>query len=150
MKTSFVSRTALPFAWLTCFVKNAPTAAAAALVACTISGLAGSARAAGIEDTVTGGYTLGRAAGVGSVNDFMALWQNPANLALVPGSNLGSELRLPIYRACYDRAYDPSVDYKVPTEDFKGTEHFGNVCNTGPLIPTGAGGFVKSYDNGVG
>jgi long-subunit fatty acid transport protein len=108
------------------------------------------ALAAGIEDTVTGGYTLGRAAGVGSVHDFMAVWQNPANLALVPGHNLGSELRLPFFRACYDRAFDPNAKYKVPTDELRADEYFGNVCNSGPLIPTGAGGYAASYDNGFG
>jgi long-subunit fatty acid transport protein len=132
------------------FTTYQATRASVALAACFVVGLAGTAHAAGIEDTVTGGYTLGRAAGVGSVNDFMAIWQNPANLAVVPGGNLGSELRLPFYNACFDRAFDPDATYKTPTDDFKGNESFGNICNTGPLIPTGAGGLVQSYDNGFG
>jgi long-subunit fatty acid transport protein len=150
VKTSFASRTESPFVWLSRCVQIDSTRAAAALLGCAISCLSSAAHAAGIEDTVTGGYTLGRAAGVGSVHDFMAVWQNPANLAVIPGANLGSELRVPIFQACYDRAADPDAMYKVPTEDFKGDEHVGNVCNSGPIIPTGAFGFAQSFDNGVG
>jgi long-subunit fatty acid transport protein len=146
VKTFVTWRFDLTFSWLPSFVRLCATVTPAVLATC----LAASAEAAGIEDTVTGGYTLGRAAGVGSVNDFMAIWQNPANLAVVPGASLGSELRLPIYRACFDRAFNPDAKYRLPAEDFKGDEYFGNICNTGPLIPTGAGGLAMSYDNGFG
>lgn len=150
MKTFFVSRAESPFAWLSSRVRSSASSTAAVVLVGAVSCVTSQALAAGIEDTVTGGYTLGRAAGVGSVNDFMAVWQNPANLALVPGNNLGSELRIPIFKACFDRAYDSSATYKAPTDDFKGNEHFGNVCNEGPIIPTGAGGFATSYENGFG
>jgi hypothetical protein len=149
VKTFVASLLELPL-WSSRFKPRRSTSLPFALAACAVTCLASTVQAAGIEDTVTGGYTLGRAAGVGSVNDFMAIWQNPANLAVVPGGNLGSELRLPIYRACFDRAFDPNASYKVPSEGFKGDEYFGNVCNTGPLIPTGAGGLAKSYNNGFG
>lgn len=150
MKTFFASRTGFPFAWLSRSTQLQAARVAAVAVACVVTSLSSDAQAAGIEDTVTGGYTLGRAAGVGSVNDFMAVWQNPANLSVVPGGDLGSELRIPIFRACYDRAFDPAAKYKRPTEDFKGDEYFGNVCNEGPIIPTGAFGLVRSYDSGWG
>lgn len=107
------------------------------------------AHAAGIEDTVAGTIGLGRAAYYARVNDFMATWQNPANLAIVPGKNLGLELRLPILTACFDREVDPNVEYKQPGiyEGFKGTEFFGKVCNQKGAIPAPNLGWAHSFDN---
>jgi hypothetical protein len=110
------------------------------------------ARAAGLEDTVGGALGLGRAASFARVNDFMATWQNPANLAVIPGGDLGIELRLSWLKACYDRAYDPTVEYKRPTPelDYRGTESVANVCNEGPPGPGGNFGWAQSFDSGWG
>lgn len=101
------------------------------------------ARAAGYEDTVGGGVALGRAANYVRANDFMATWQNPANLALVPGRDIGLELRLPIFNACFDRARDPSLEYKPE-------ESFAEVCNETKAFPAGNLGFATSFANGIG
>jgi long-chain fatty acid transport protein len=101
------------------------------------------ARAAGVEDTVGGTIAVGRAANYVRAHDFMAIWQNPANLAVVPGRDLGLELRLPVFNACFDRARDPDVEYKPE-------ESFAKVCNDSKLFPSGNGGFVMSFDNGLG
>jgi len=105
------------------------------------------ARAAGIEDTVAGTITLGRAAGYVRVNDFMATWQNPANLAVIPGMDLGGELRLPLLRACFDRARDPNVQYREPdpSTGFMGQESFGNECNSATPMPAGNLGWAQSF-----
>lgn len=99
--------------------------------------VAGSARAAGIEDTVQGTLALGRAAVVGRSDDFLATWLNPANLAGRDERQLGLELRLTHFAACYDRAYDPSASYRRPgaLPGFLGTESVAEVCNRGPLGP---------------
>src|SRR4051794_25177357 len=73
-----------------------------------------SAQAAGVEDTVSGSIALGRAANYVREADFLATWQNPANLAVVPGADVGLELRLPLLKACFDRARDPGRQYKQP------------------------------------
>ena len=78
------------------------------VVACLgVFAAASGARAEGIETTVSGTVGLGRAANMVRVNDFMATWQNPANLAVIPSSDLGAELRLPLLHACFDRSRDP-------------------------------------------
>lgn len=108
--------------------------------------------AAGIEDTMTGTINLGRAANYLRVSDFMATWQNPANLALVPSTDLGGELRLPLLHACFDRAKDNSAMYRVndPATGAMGSESFQNVCNDGSRIPTGNFGFAQAFDSGWG
>lgn len=110
------------------------------------------ARAAGVEETVAGAVALGRAANYGAVNDFMAVLQNPANLSIVPGRDLGGELRLPLFNACFDRAKDNSLAYREPDPslDFQGTESFDNVCQSGAPMPTGNLGFAQSFENGLG
>lgn len=111
-------------------------------------GIASSASAAGIEDTVGGAIGLGRAAYYARVNDFMAVLQNPANLAVVPKGELGLELRLPMLSACYDRARDLRLEYK--TVDGELVESFGRTCNdAGPGLTANLG-WAKSFDSGWG
>ncbi len=106
-----------------------------ALVLCGAVVLAPSAgHAAGVEDTVSGTVALGRAANYVRVNDFMATWQNPANLAISP-RNVGAELRVPFFNACFDRQKDPAVSYRAE-------ENFDPVCNEAPLLPSGNLGFT--------
>lgn len=115
-------------------------------------GVASSAHAAGIEDTVGGTVGLGRAASYARVNDFMATWQNPANLAVVPDADLGFEARLPILSACYQRFFDANVEYKQPGvyEGFTGTEMTGKMCNESGLSLTANTGWAQSFDSGWG
>ncbi|MET0343955.1 MAG: outer membrane protein transport protein [Polyangiales bacterium] len=108
------------------------------------------ARAAGVEETVAGSVTLGRAANAGRANDFMAIMLNPANLAVIPGGDLGGELRLALFNACYDRARDRALSYREPSESFQGSESFANVCNEGAPFPTGNLGWAQSFENGFG
>ncbi len=105
--------------------------------------VAGQAKAAGVEDAPGGTIALGRAANYVSVRDFMATWQNPANLALVLRRDAGLELRLPVLNACFDRFRDPNVDYKPE-------ESFNKVCNESKVFPTGNAGYAMSFDNGLG
>jgi hypothetical protein len=123
----------------------------AAVIAASLGPVA-SVQAAGIEDTVGGAVALGRAANYVRVNDFMATWQNPANLAVIPGMDLGGELRLPILRACFDRARDPAQEYKEPdaSTGFEGEETFGIVCNDAFPTPAGNLGWAQSFDTGWG
>jgi hypothetical protein len=120
------------------------------VLACVLGSSAGasSARAAGVEDTVGGAVALGRAANYVRANDFMAVWQNPANLAVLPGIDAGLELRLPLFSACFDRAKNnhPDVTY-TPTETF------GQVCNEAAPMPAGNLGVVggqRTWGWGVG
>jgi long-subunit fatty acid transport protein len=110
------------------------------------------ARAAGLEDTMTGTINLGRAANALRVQDFMATWQNPANLALIPSNDLGGELRLPLLHSCFDRARDNSAMYRIndPAQGLAGTESFQNVCNDGAHVPSGNLGFAQAFDSGWG
>jgi long-subunit fatty acid transport protein len=104
------------------------------------------ARAAGVEDTVGGSVALGRAANYVRANDFMAVWQNPANLAVLPGIDAGLELRVPIFSACFDRAKDNSQEYDP-------YEKFGQVCNEAAPMPAGNLGVVgghRTWGWGVG
>jgi long-chain fatty acid transport protein len=116
--------------------------------------LSAHARAGGYEDTASGTIGLGRAANAGRVQDFLATWQNPANLAVVPGTDLGLELRLPVLDACFDRARAADVEYRDPgsdrTGEFMGSESFQNVCNEGSLSPSGNIGWAQSFDSGWG
>ncbi|HKP60364.1 MAG TPA: hypothetical protein VJV78_26745 [Polyangiales bacterium] len=91
------------------------------------------AHAAGFEDTISGTINLGRAANALRVQDFMATWGNPANLAVLPRNDLGGELRVPFLQACFDRAKDNSAMYRVndPARGLFGSESFSNVCNDG-------------------
>lgn len=122
------------------------------LVACVLIAMPRAVHAAGVEDTVTGTINLGRAANALRVQDFMATWQNPANLAVIPSTDLGGELRLPILQVCFDRAKDNSVSYRVndPLLGFAGSESFQNVCNEGARIPTGNLGFAQAFESGWG
>lgn len=122
-----------------------------ALVLLVMLGVASSAHAAGIEDSVGGAIGLGRAANFVRVNDFMATYQNPANLAIVPGGDLGAELRLPLLQACFDRAKDLSVtNYREPSDTFGGSESFDKVCNEGTPFPSGNLGWAASLAKGWG
>lgn len=127
--------------------------ACAGLALTLASAWAQSAEAAGIEDTVGGAVGLGRAAYFARVNDFMAVLQNPANLAVVPRGDLGAELRLPVLTSCYDRLYNPTIgnsgNYK---KDAAGNlaESFNQVCNSAFPSPTANIGWARSYDNGWG
>jgi len=109
------------------------------------------ARAAGIEDTVTGAVALGRSAHHVRVNDFMAVWQNPANLSLASGKDLGLELRLPIFDACFDREPDPAI---VASNGYLATESFDKSCNEAGVMPAGNLGFAmplpRNFGFGVG
>ena len=104
------------------------------------------ARAAGVEDAVTGTVALGRSANYVRVNDFMAVWQNPANLALVPSRDQGLDLRMPMFNGCFKRAQDPSKTYLS-------TESFNKSCSSGPGL-TGNGGLVlplpRNFGFGIG
>ena len=113
---------------------------------------ADSALASGIEDVPTGTVGLGRAANHVRVNNFMATFQNPANLAVIPGNDLGFELRLPLLQACFDRARDNNLTYETPNPEMgdTGTESFEKVCNDGAPFPTGHGGWAQSFDSGWG
>lgn len=110
------------------------------------------ARAAGVEDTVSGTINLGRAANALRVQDFMATWRNPANLALIPSTDFGGELRLPVLHACFDRARDNAAAYRVdnPALGLAGSESFQNVCNDGTRVPAGNLGFAQAFDSGWG
>lgn len=109
------------------------------------------ARAAGVEDTVSGTVALGRSAGYVRANDFMAVWQNPANLALVPGKDLGLELRLPVFDACFARAQNPEIAAK---NGYLATESFDESCNSAGPVPAGSLGFAlplpRNFGFGVG
>lgn len=109
-------------------------------------------QAAGIEDTVGGTVGLGRAASYARVNDFMATWQNPANLAVVPNTDLGFEMRLPILSACYQRFFDDNVEYKQPGAypGFQGSEMTGKMCNEAAPGLTANTGWAQSFDSGWG
>jgi len=120
------------------------SAMAAGLVPCGV-------RAAGIEDTVSGTVGLGRAANYARVHDFMATWQNPANLAIAP-RNVGAELRVPFFNACFDRARDVRTtnpdgtpldqdNNGTPGIQYRAEESFDEVCNEAPLLPAGNLGF---------
>ncbi|MDB4985752.1 MAG: hypothetical protein JWN04_930 [Myxococcaceae bacterium] len=106
----------------------------------------GTAHALGVEDTVNGTMELGRQANHARVNDFMAVWQNPANLAIVPGRDQGLDLRMPMFNGCFTRAQDPSKEY-LSTESFK------KSCTSGPGL-TGNIGLVlplpKNFGFGIG
>lgn len=124
---------------------------AAALFAA--SAFSSQAHAAGIEDTVGGAIGLGRAAYFVRVNDFMAILQNPANLSVVPGGDLGAELRLPILTSCYDRAKNGTLEaMNLYKKDRMGNiaESFDQVCNDAFPSPTANIGWARSYNNGLG
>jgi len=114
--------------------------------------IARGAHAEGIETTVSGTVGLGRAATVLRVNDFMATWQNPANLAVVPSTDLGGELRVPLLSACFDRARDPEAEYRTDDPDlgYAGSEHFRSVCNKGSVMPAGNLGWAQAFESGWG
>jgi long-subunit fatty acid transport protein len=108
---------------------------------------AGRAHAAGVEDTVEGTVAQGRQAGYVRVHDYHAVWQNPANLALLPSKDVGLELRLPVFHASFDRTPNPAYQYLD-------TESFSKVENTGAVTPTGSVGFSmplpRNFGFGVG
>jgi len=117
-------------------------------------------RAAGVEDTVSGTVALGRAANYARVNDFMATWQNPANLA-ISARNVGAELRVPFFNACFDRAKDirdknadgTPLDQdgdKTPGIAYRPEENFDEVCNEAPLLPAGNLGFSMPIGEKLG
>jgi len=106
-------------------------------------GLTSEARAAGVEDAAGGTIAQGRAANYVNVRDFMAVWQNPANLALVLKHDAALNIGLPVFNACFDRARDPNVEYKPQ-------ESFDKVCNQSKVFPVGNTGFAMSFDKGIG
>jgi long-subunit fatty acid transport protein len=105
---------------------------------------AATAHAAGVEDTVEGTVAQGRQAGYARVNDYHAVWQNPANLALTPTKDLGLELRLPVFHASFQRYQNPNYQY-LDTE-----LPFRKVENTGSVTPTGSIGFSMPLPRGFG
>lgn len=132
-------------------LRRAAAGVAAAASLLSASAWSSDAKAAGIEDTVGGAVGLGRAAYFARVNDFMAVLQNPANLSILPRGDLGAELRLPVSKVCYDRAYNPDIaaSYK---HDSMGNlaESFEQVCNDDFPLPTANIGWARSYENGWG
>ena len=123
-----------------------------ALVVLAAVSLCSQVSAAGLDETVSGSRTLGRGAGQVAVRDFMATWLNPANLAVIPGNDLGFELRVPFFQGCFDRAKDNSFEYQTPDPEsgIFGTESFDKVCNSAPPGPTGHLGWAQSFDEGWG
>jgi hypothetical protein len=124
---------------------------AVALVALVaIASTADVALAVGVEDTVNGTVELGRQANHARVTDFMAVWQNPANLALTPGRDVGLDLRMPAMSACFKRAQDPTI---AAGGGYLATESFDKSCSKG-IGFTGNVGFVmplpKNFGFGVG
>jgi long-subunit fatty acid transport protein len=121
------------------------------LAAVMVLGVGTRARAAGVEDTVTGTEALGRSANFVRANDFMAVWQNPANLAALPGKELGLELRLPIFKGCFDREPDPAI---AAGNGYLPTETFEESCNDAGPMPAGNLGFAmplpRDFGFGVG
>jgi long-subunit fatty acid transport protein len=101
------------------------------------------AHAAGVEDTVAGTVAQGRQAGYVRANDYQAVWQNPANLALVPSKDLGLELRIPVFHASFDR-------YPNPAYQYRDTESFDKVENSAGVLPTGSLGFSMPLPRGFG
>jgi hypothetical protein len=123
-------------------------AGAALALACSVPH---TAQAGGIEDTVGGAIGLGRSAYFARVDDFMAVLQNPANLAVLPRGDLGAELRLPILTSCYDRQYNPMLaDLYKKDEAGNLLESFDKVCNDAFPGPTANIGWARSYLNGLG
>jgi long-subunit fatty acid transport protein len=114
--------------------------------------LAERADAAGLEDSVSGTLALGRAAAALRVDDFMAIWTNPANLALLPGDDLGAELRFPLFGGCFDRAKDNSVAYRTndPERGLMGSESFAKVCDHAAVFPAGNLGWARSLGDRFG
>jgi long-subunit fatty acid transport protein len=102
------------------------------------------AHAAGVEDTVGGTVALGRSAGYVRANDYQAVWQNPSNLALLPSKDVGLELRLPVFNACFSRAQNPASTY-LPSE-----LPFEKVCNEGGVMASGSVGFSMPLPKGFG
>ncbi len=114
-----------------------------ALLTLAITAGTGRAHAAGVEDTAEGTVALGRQAGYVRVNDYHAVWQNPANLALVPSKDVGLELRVPVFHASFDRTPNPNYEYLA-------TESFDKVNNSGSRMPTGSVGFSMPLPRGFG
>src|ERR1700712_1286440 len=114
--------------------------------------VASGARAEGIETTVSGTVSLGRAANMLHGNDFMATWQNPANLAVIPTTDLGAELRLPLLHGCFDRIKDPNGKYRTndPALGYAGSESFSQVCNKGGVMLAGNLGWAQAFESGWG
>ncbi len=132
----------------------------AGLLAGTCLAMPETAHAGGVEDTVSGAVGLGRGANYARVNDFMAIWQNPANLALAP-RNVGAELRVPFFNACFDRAKDNRTtkpdgtpldqdDNGTPGIQYRPEEDFNEVCNEAPLLPAGNLGFSMPIGEQLG
>src|SRR6185436_11169148 len=80
------------------------------------------------------------------------IWSNPANLAVLPGSDLGVELRLPLFGGCFDRAKDNSVDYRTndPERGLMGSESFAKVCDHAAALPSGNLGWARSLGDRFG
>lgn len=102
------------------------------------------AHAGGVEDVSTGATAIGRSTNHVRANDALAVWQNPANLAVLPGMDIVGELRLGFFDACFSRAQDPNLTY-LPTE-----VPFEKVCNDGGLQPAGTLGFSMPLPRGFG
>lgn len=127
-----------------------PLAAFACCTGLTLTALTVCAQ--GIETTIAGSVALGRSANALHVNDFMATWLNPANLAVIPSNDLGGELRLPLLDACFDRARNPALEYRTedPAQGLAGSESFDKVCNGGSVMPTGNIGWAQAFESGWG
>lgn len=115
-------------------------------VLCGTSG----ARAAGVEDTVTGTVAIGRSANYVRADDFMAVWQNPANLALTARKDVGLELRIPMFSGCFQRQSDPSKNYRDTELSVSGSGTFDKSCNSASVMPAGNLGFSMPLPRGFG
>lgn len=105
---------------------------------------ASEAYALGVEDTVGGTVALGRGANYARVNDFMATWQNPANLTLT-GRDSGLDVTLPIFHACFDRVPNTITDAdedERPGVTYPPYDSFAEECNHSGPFPIGNGGFT--------
>ena len=106
-------------------------------------------RAAGVEDTVSGTVAIGRSANYVRANDVMAVWQNPANLALVPRKDIGTELRLAVFDGCFDRARNVGIAANQ-ANGYLATESFEQVCNEAGAQFAGTLGFAMPLPRGFG
>ncbi|MET0343164.1 MAG: outer membrane protein transport protein [Polyangiales bacterium] len=122
-------------------------ACSAVLLFACIVGLAERADAAGVEDSVTGAEAIGRSANYVRANDALAVWQNPANLAIVPGKELTVELRMSAFHGCFDRARDPNI---AAANGYLANESFDEVCNDGGPQFAGTLGFAMALPRGFG
>lgn len=123
-------------------------AALSALWALSLLSVAPRAHAAGVEDTASGTQALGRGAHYARVRDYMATWQNPANLALLGDNTVGANLRVSLFDACFAREKD--LVSRGPEAYATGADPYPEVCNEAPLLPSGSLGLALPFQTPVG